>query len=862
MTSLLHSVQRQVRLDLLLLGLLAVSAGGILVASASQTTLLVTEGELSRFWRTSYDILVRPAGAHSPIEEKYGLVEANHLSGLWGGITFEQYEMIKSIPDVEFAAPIAMIGYIVGGASGEEMPYPPQPGLYALDETITVDDGVRLRTLPDFPSRTYYYFDRNPQQPPKDFKGYRYLDWLIVDDISTSARGMVSFPLLLAGIDPAQEALLTRLDQAIRAGQYLRSDESLEPQTTIISIDEGIDAPHVEIPQKRMSLPVLINATTYISATDQAILSRVTLPPDISSVQDVLDRGASYLDMLPTETLNSTQMDSPELYRRMIETIAPEFVGSAQWAGVFFNQGIFESPGGLVYREGAAPFEYKGLMLELQPSGRLDPTWPQYRASVGRVDFNLLFEWNPVGLFDIERLLRPAEIHSVPLETYFPPVALLRYDERGNPVNPPRELRPTLNPAGYIQPPPLILTTLEAARALRGDEAISAIRVRVADIDELTPQAQRKIEAVAIEIAKQTGLTVDIMVGSSPTRVLVHVPGIGYVEEQWIQKGVNLVYTQGIQTGNWLLLMTLLVAGGVYTLDLTWAEVVARRRLIALQKALGWRSRTVFAHTLGQVLRLGAAAVVVGTLGALGIIRLLNWQSPPDWLLLGLPLAVLGIAALGCLAPAWLASRVPPIVELQRGGLRSRRRRKSGPALGLWTYAGSNLMRRPGRALLTGLTATLSAALLVLLLAATLDQRGMLSGTLLGEFLLVRIERFHYATAGIGLVLAALSTANGLLGSIVERRREIGVLKATGWRTRTVAGLFVREGTLLGLAGGALGALLGSLAYLYLYQSVSPGLTLAILVGAGVPGLVGALAALYPAQVAAEVPPTEALRYE
>ena len=87
------------------------------------------------------------------------------------------------------------------------------------------------------------------------------------------------------------------------------------------------------------------------------------------------------------------------------------------------------------------------------------------------------------------------------------------------------------------------------------------------------------------------------MVGSS-RRILVNVPGIGYVEEQWIQKGVNLVYKQGIQTGSWLLLGTLLAAGGLFTLDLTWADVVARRRLIALQKALGWRSSTVLSQNL------------------------------------------------------------------------------------------------------------------------------------------------------------------------------------------------------------------------------------------------------------------------
>ena len=171
-------------------------------------------------------------------------------------------------------------------------------------------------------------------------------------------------------------------------------------------------------------------------------------------------------------------------------------------------------------------------------------------------------------------------------------------------------------------------------------------------------------------------------------------------------------------------------------------------------------------------------------------------------------------------------------------------------------------MRRPSRTLLTATAAALSAALLVLLLAVTLDQRGMLSGTLLGDFILVRVQGFHYAIVGIGFALAALSTANGRLGSLVERRHEIGVLKAVGWRSVSVAHLFVLEGLLVGLTGGLVGALVGCGAGLLLYRQLSVAWVPTALIAMGVAGLVGALAALYPARLAAQVPPAEALRYE
>ena len=123
----------------------------------------------------------------------------------------------------------------------------------------------------------------------------------------------------------------------------------------------------------------------------------------------------------------------------MISAIALNFsVPTSQHLWYFSIREFSKSPASLLYHEGATPFGYTGLALELQPPGPINPTWPQYRTSVGQVDFNVLFSWNPVGMFDIERLPQPANVNRVPLETYFPPVATLLYDEQGHPVNPPR----------------------------------------------------------------------------------------------------------------------------------------------------------------------------------------------------------------------------------------------------------------------------------------------------------------------------------------------------------------------------------------------------------------------------------------
>jgi hypothetical protein len=564
-----------IRTVFLFLGLVALSTGVVSVTAASQTTLIVADRDLAEYWRTTYDILVRPKGARSSIEEAYGLVEANHLSGIWGGITFEQYEMIKNIPGVETAAPIAMIGYVSAWAPNEQLSFSRGHGAYVLEQEVLINEACQyLETLTGYQPKTFIYYDPGIVFDPHEYNRIYFEGGItLVDRVGLLPGGGVQFPILMAGIDPQEEAALIPLEETVWQGRYLQPDESLELKVQMVWVEESVMPERPE----PINLPILINTTIYIDLVHYAELKHVLLPEGKDSLESVMASGGSaFLDNLPAEGTGISQMDSQAIYQRMIELITPRvrMPGSIPSPQMYLgHSAALSTPSGLIYQESSVPFHYDGLVLSLQlPATRdEDRSQPQYRASLapGEAEFNIWYLWDVIGIFDIEDLPLPAEVSSVPLETYFPPVAILRYDERGSPVDPRCTLNPTLNPEGYIQPPPLVLTTLQAAHALRGEEAISAIRVRVGDIDGFTPYAQRKIEAIAIEIARRTGLEVDIMAGSSPRRILVHVPGIGYVEEQWIQKGVNLVYKQGIQAGNWLLLGTLLAAGGLFTLDLT-----------------------------------------------------------------------------------------------------------------------------------------------------------------------------------------------------------------------------------------------------------------------------------------------------
>jgi len=76
---------------------------------------------------------------------------------------------------------------------------------------------------------------------------------------------------------------------------------------------------------------------------------------------------------------------------------------------------------------------------------------------------------------------------------------------------------------------------------------------------------------------------------------------------------------------------------------------------------------------------------------------------------------------------------------------------------------------------------------------------------------LSRIQGLMLLITLAALLAAALAVSASLATAIMERRREIGLMKAMGATAGSVAALFLAEGTLLGVIGGAAGFVLGAL---------------------------------------------------
>jgi lipoprotein-releasing system permease protein len=132
-------------------------------------------------------------------------------------------------------------------------------------------------------------------------------------------------------------------------------------------------------------------------------------------------------------------------------------------------------------------------------------------------------------------------------------------------------------------------------------------------------------------------------------------------------------------------------------------------------------------------------------------------------------------------------------------------------------------------------------------------------------------------TIGLIVMVAALNIVASLILLVMEKHRDIGILKTMGANTRSVTAIFMMQGLIIGVIGTSVGAsagyLLSALLTRYklirvpadVYQMsyvpfrVLPGDFLLVVGGAI---LICFLATLYPSRQAAKLDPVQALRYE
>ena len=134
------------------------------------------------------------------------------------------------------------------------------------------------------------------------------------------------------------------------------------------------------------------------------------------------------------------------------------------------------------------------------------------------------------------------------------------------------------------------------------------------------------------------------------------------------------------------------------------------------------------------------------------------------------------------------------------------------------------------------------------------------------------LTAFLVGIGAISLLVGGIVIANTMYTSVLERRKEIGTMKAVGARNSDILLVFVIEAGILGLLGGFLGLIVGIIvaktieyiAAVYigsnmLRASLNPLLIIGSLAFAF---LIGVVSGLAPSYQASKLKPVDTLRYE
>lgn len=861
--------RRKERLILLLIGALIISVGLTYLVGISDTNKGTIVDELQQRWASSYDIVVRPEGSRSLTEEK-GLLDPNYLSGLDGGIRREQYEQIKTIEGVEVAAPIAMIGTGIYSTNLVELDLP--DGIYRFTTEEVSNDGVQKISQVANEYVAYGNFEevvgrlseRGPLyflRPPSFGSETSYLE---------SSRG-----LFIAGIDPEQEAKLVGLDQAViqneSSGRYLTNEDK-----GVKNIDEEYETEIIDI-------PVIINHQSFTNTDIHYTIERLDLPFEADEVIETMDMledkgGKAYLDTLKgKEPLNYSYTDQ-EIYSRIMTSVA----GSDPETGAPIDRGdsiiqydvmdrqlsLGSRPSPLQYKDIASPYPERwpyAYEIQRHQSSFL-PELTQFRAdnlskfANGEAFIQINPQW--VGFYDTSQLaISQDPTNELPMETYRPASAELVVDAENSPINPPRVLRPSGFAMDFLSEPPSMLTTIEAAELILGDEPISAIRVKVGGIIDLSEDSQAIIEKVARDIEEKTGLLTDITVGSSPQPTLVHVPAIndeaevGWFQQPWVSIGSSMTLFREAKMGFAGLIASTMAVAVIYVWASSLVSLLARRKEFALLLAVGWRPTQLSKLLFMESALIGIFVALISWM-MLGFVYMTEGAAvePSRFLFTGFFGFLVYI--LGAVLPSIAVRKITPY-EAMRTGEISKTSGRFIRTKGVLSMAFNHFTGKWKRSLLSIVAIALPTSLLALFLYVTIRLKGIMYTTWLGQYVALEVGPVHYTAMAVALVIAILTTAEIMWQNIAERQGEIALLKAVGWKNHHVRLLILTEGMFSGLFAAVIGLSLAMAMMWGLYGQLPMGEFKFILLTGFIPIIIGIIGTIFPAERAVRLSPVQ-----
>ncbi|SDX80226.1 FtsX-like permease family protein [Paenibacillus sp. CF384] len=834
------------RFLIMLVGVFIVSAGLSFLFGLNESNKGTVMETLENKWKVSYDILVRPQGTQAT-DEANRMFEPNFQDGITGGISREQLQRIKAIPGVSVAAPLAVIGYTEYSMPLNQSFKFKEHGVYRWKVQTTTNNGVQHQTSVPFSS--YYNYD-------------------LADDPEFKLSTYDT--TLLVGIDPVEEAKLVGLDKAVLSSytsRYFNGTDS----SKVYNLDQLYGGSY-----RAVDVPILMSNRPFTDKKYTFEFEKLDVPfeteAEVAETRTKIkaNGGLRYLDQFNTQTYTyqDKEVDANE-------RLAEKFKMSQTDPDIL---PLVQKATPLTFKSTKSPFSNRWpytyqLQTYTDPALTLAERFPDYYRPYERfVDaqhpdavYRNILRATYIGLYDPTKLQVSKDLeHLFPMDTYTAPSAKFVFDSKGRPANPQSTIKPVNNPLGFLTSPPTMLTTLEAASMLSGDKPISVIRIKAAGINEVSDANQAKLEQIAAAIEQQTGLQTDIMMGSSPQPVLIQVPesgtqsAIGWMEQMWIKLGAALSIVSEVKLGFSGMLLLVIGVSMIYVAATNMVSFLVRKKQFAIMLSIGWRKSNLRRLLLMESMLIGVfVALVTWTMESYFILARGSELSLSRFLFIGGCGFV--IYMLGVIAPILQVGRIKPMEALRTGEYMASTRRMM-PVRHLVQLAAAHFHGKMKRNWLSVLAMAVPTMLLMFFVFVTIRLKGVFYTSWLGQYAAAEIGSMHYIAIGICLLIAALTTAEIVWQNVSERKPEIALLKALGWRNRSIRQLIWYEGMITGIVAGLLAFVLGVMFIALLYRKVPVDELWYLLMVGVVPVLTGLLGSILPAEMAVALSPVEGMK--
>ncbi|GEN44892.1 ABC transporter permease [Alkalibacillus haloalkaliphilus] len=788
----------------LTIGLILSFLGLAYIGTQTVTDQITVEarGELEDDWRYQYDILVLPQLDEEVQGLEDGWVAPQSSIASYGGISIEEWEEIKSIEGVEVAAPIALMGYFDFLGMNANASNATPGNWYEITKEVTAFDGMKTHTLTETSSVREYYDESMEDsvlyQRHLEERGYP----------SNVAPGTsVRYPneMLLVAIDPEAEDQLYNVSESMISGSYLD-----EPYSA-----EGATMPVIPV--------VALQEPEYVMEETVSVYE-IGVPDDLTE-EDIAGGTTNYLRSLPKEELaqlNISSLTSDLRFKNVNLEFDDEGYSEEEYE-------LINAPTEIIR---FSPINYNLVenndedipLLEAEeyPNASefyTDIDAPFYRYTEGVRDI-YDFTVDVVGYYDSSEI-SPKYAGSWqegdPVDVYTPHHSMIIKNGLGEEVEP-TPLLPLPVKASYYPGAPDMLTTLNALNHVYDDEPpLSSIRVVVEGVAERTEESQRKIEAIATEIRERTGNRVEIMLGSSASRVYVNLAGtevdeVGTVEEGWQQQGVSWSIENQVNQANILLFVYLLAISVIFCFTVITHSLLNRSIDFAMQRAFGWSRAKI-------IQSLFVEALIISLVPIVSIWFTNYWLetvSLIDYLLVWFMTFI--IISIGYTAGSRKALKLSPRDGLAGEGDTWKMQRLV-KIRGVLSYCIHQLLRRPLR---FGLLATVIAITTFMLLLSFVTQQSLsdfLYLSFIGEAIDVRLEEYQTATLIMSFALAIAVTFLLLYLNINERMKEFFIFRSIGWPKRKIQLYISLETFIVSFIGSLIGTL-GAILFINVFTDI------------------------------------------